>query len=604
MDSASLEVWQYITTQFALKNSEKVLLHTCCGFRTAELEANLETSLLRATQDGIATLIEIKSLEKEGLVSLLHGLKLPWVTELAVSLEQYTGGNPMYVLETLKSLLETGGIERGLPQHFPPPQKIGALIRHRLERLSSGALRLARVAAVAETDFTLALAATILEIKTLELTQPLQELEMAQVLVGERFAHDLIFEATLAGVPNTIKILLHRRIAEYLETVNAAPARIAHHWLDASDFNRAVPAMINAAEVAQRMARDDEAIHLLELAIALPVVAGQRHLAQAMLGGIYVLKNRFEDAEHSLNLLLQVVSDPEAHWLALDHLCYLHIRKGSLETAQRYGENALELATLHGVASRLEETRYKLGVIAHYTGENQRAVELILPTVQLLREQPANVNFLNALGALGQSLRDLGRTNEALLYEDEMLRHAKTLGADREIANHLGNTLYRDFLSGDASEAISNAENYLSDLEQRGSDVDVCSLRSNMAAIYARLERSDEAIRQYTTLTLHANLEYHMSAWANLAVLQTKQLQPEAARLALGRALELAPDNDYPTPRFALIRAVYTLGTPEQRAQVQPYLDTLNFDALPASYRSELEELLETTRVEGFLALE
>jgi tetratricopeptide (TPR) repeat protein len=389
-----------------------------------------------------------------------------------------------------------------------------------------------------------------------------------------------------------IRILVHKSTAAYLEAHHGKPARIAQHWLDASDFDRAVPAMINAAEAAQHMARDDEALDLLERAIALPVVSDQRHIAQAMLGGIYVLKNRFEDAEHSLNSLLEVVSDPEAHWLALDHLCYLHIRKGSLETAQRYGELALELATLHGVASRLQETCYKLGVIAHYTGENQRAVELILPTVEFLREQPANVNFLNALGALGQSLRELGRTNEALFYEDEMVRHAKTMDADHVIANHLGNTLYRDFLRGDASEAISNAENYLSDLERRGSDVDVCSLRSNMAAIYARLERPDDAIGHYTTLTLHANLEYHMSAWANLAVLHTKKLQPEAARLALARALELAPDNDYPTPRFALIRAVYTLGTPEQRAQAQPYLDALNFDALPAIYRTELEELL------------
>jgi DNA-binding SARP family transcriptional activator len=247
MDSASLEVWQYITAQFALKNNEQAVLHTCCGFRTAELEPNLETSLLRATQDGIATLIEIKSLETDGLVSLLHGLKLPGVTELAASLEQYTGGNPMYVLETLKSLLETGGVERGLPQHFPPPRKVGILIQHRLERLSPSALRVAQVAAVAETDFTLELAAKILEIKTLELTQPLQELERAQVLVGERFAHDLIFEATLEGVPTSIQNLVHKRTAAYLETSNGNPARIAQHWLDADEDAQAVPFLKDAA---------------------------------------------------------------------------------------------------------------------------------------------------------------------------------------------------------------------------------------------------------------------------------------------------------------------------------------------------------------------
>ncbi len=581
MDAASVELWQYIITS-------EVSLRFCTAYRRFELEDELESNLL---QTGHA-LIELLPLGAEGLNQLLSHLEIPDMTDLAVSLEQYTGGNPMYVLETLKNLLETGGIGRGLPQHFPPPQKIGALIRHRLERLSSGALRLARVAALAGTDFSLSLATDVLEINALELSEPLSELETAQVLIGERFAHDLIFEATLEGVPKSIQQLVHQKTAAYLETRGGNPARIAQHWFDASDFGRAVPAMINAAEAAQHMAQDDEAIDLLERAIALPVVAAQRHLAQAMLGGIYVLKNRFEDAERSLNALLKVVSDPEAHWLTLDHLCYLHISKGSLETAQRYGEQALELASLHGVASRLQDTRYKLGVIAHHKGDNQRAVAMILPAVELWRKQPSNVNFLNALGALGQSLRGLGRTNEALLYEDEMVRHAKTLGADRVIANHFGNILYRDFLSGDASQAISNAENFLLDLEQRGSDVDVCSLRNNLAAIYAHIGRPDEAIRQYTSVTMNANPEFHLSAWANLSVLHAKQAQPEFARRALARALEIAPNNDYPTPRFNLIRAVYTLGTSEQRAQVQAYLDALNFDALPVRYRTELEELI------------
>lgn len=581
MDAASIELWQYIMTS-------EMALRLCSAYRRGELEKDLEDSLLQTQQ----VLIELLPLQTEGLNQLLSHLEIPDLGNLAVSLEQYTGGNPMYVLETIKNLLETGGVTRGLPEHFPAPQKIGALIRHRLERLSSGALRLAQVAAITETDFTLELAAKILEVGAFDLSVPLSELEKAQVLMGERFAHDLIFEATRESIPAPIQNLVHQKTAAYLEVHDGNPARIAQHWLDASNFDRAVPAMMKAAEAAQDMARDDEAIDLLERAIALSVVAQQRHYAQAQLGGFYVLKNRFEDAERLLNSLLEVVSDPESHWLTLDHLCYLNIRKSSLEKAREYGEQALELATLHGVASHLEDTRYKLGVIAHYMGEDQRAVELILPVIKSWRELPVHVGFLNALGALGQCLRELDRTNEALPYEAEMLRHLTTLGADHLIVNHYSNILYRDFLRGDASQAILNAENILSEFEQRTPKVNMCSLRNNLAAIYSRLERPDDAIRQYTIITLDADLEFHLSAWANLALLHAKKMQLETARHALLCALELAPTVDAPNQRFALIRAVYTLGSPEQCAQVQHYLDAFNFDALPVLYRTELEELI------------
>jgi tetratricopeptide (TPR) repeat protein len=500
----------------------------------------------------------------------------------------------MFMLETLKHLIEKGTLEQDFPEHLPPPGRIGALVRQRLELLSAAALRLVRVAAIAGTDFSLELGAKVLETNWVDLTEPLVELEQAQVMKAEKFSHDLIFEAVQDGIPHGTKILVHSRIAAFLEHQGSNPSRVARHWLEALEYDRAAPVMIVAAEIAQDMGRDEEAIELLERTIALPVAVEHRHRAQALLGGIHVHAQRYDDAQYDLESLLEVVNDPKAHWLTLDHLCYLHLSKGSLERAQHFGLRALELAKLHGVLSQLEDTQYKLGAIAFGVGEYERALELITPVIKSWREQPVGIRYLNALGAFAQSLQHLGRDTQASLYIDEMLRHANAIGADAVIVNHTSNALYDAFVRGDATSAIHDAENLLRNLEQQASGVKVDMLRNNLAAIYTRLERPDDAIRQYRLLTGNESesVEYRCRAWANLAVLYHQQSNPEFSKRALNRALELAPDDDFPSTRFAVIRAAYTLGTSQQRATVQPYMDALNLDALPVSYRNELEELL------------
>ena len=77
------------------------------------------------------------------------------VARLAPALLKHTGGNPMFALETLKDLVLSGSaaaIDRG--GRLPQPVTVGALVERRLAQLSSPALRLARVAALAGPDFT------------------------------------------------------------------------------------------------------------------------------------------------------------------------------------------------------------------------------------------------------------------------------------------------------------------------------------------------------------------------------------------------------------------------------------------------------------------
>ncbi len=584
MDAASFDA--------ALVNTERARrlgIRTIAAYRSGELLPELEAQLEREAARGKLQILELEPLEEVSLATMVQSLHLNVPKNLVGKLQRTTGGNPLYALETIRNLLEQNVLSDLEPASSLTSEQV---IAQRFERRSPEAQRIAQVAAVAGEDFTLELAAFVLGCKPLELQAALLELEQSQIMHGERFGHDVWLEVVKAGIGISVKRFLHRKCAMFLED-HGDPARVAQHWLETFEYDRAVTAIIKAATAAAGMARYAEATQLIEQAISLPASLKHRHRVQALLGGIYVQELRLEEAARVLSGLLEVVSDPEAHWEALNHSSFLHLYKGSLELAYQFAERAFQLAQLHGNALQIREASYKLGVIAFNQGQNERALELIAPVAAAERLEPVSTQFLHTLGALSLCLFHLERNQEAELIEEEMLRHARAIGDDEVILNAVGNALYRDYVSGSHLQGVNRAQAVLADLEHRQSRVDASPLRNNLAGIYTRLAQTDDAICQHQKIIQGAYSRYHCSSYASLAVLYYQKAELELAKTNLTRALELAPTHDFPNARFAVVRAVYTFGTAEQRLLVQPYLTELNFDALPPSHRNELEALLK-----------
>ncbi len=198
--------------------------------------------------------VALQPLDLAQLAGFIESLGLAELANagLAPALLKHTGGNPMFALETLKDLVLSGqALALGPGARLPQPVSVAALVERRLAQLSAEALRLARVAALAGPDFTADLAATVLEAHPLDITEPWRELEAAQVIRDGAFAHDLIFEATLASVPTPIAQLLHQRIAQHLVARGAQPECVAPHWAGAAQWVLAGQAYMAAARRAQ-----------------------------------------------------------------------------------------------------------------------------------------------------------------------------------------------------------------------------------------------------------------------------------------------------------------------------------------------------------------
>jgi tetratricopeptide (TPR) repeat protein len=197
----------------------------------------------------------------------------------------------MFILETLRALL---GRRAGAPLTPEPPQAgmlplpadVGQLIERRLQQLSPAALDLARVAALAGPDFSPELAGKVLERRVVDLVQPWQELEAAQVIRDQAFAHDLVLEATQRSVPQAVARALHRAIGQLLAAAPGTQAaeRCAEHLWLAGDWAAAAAQFEAAAAQAKAASLPAREAALWQRAIEAHERAGQA--AQAHQAGM------------------------------------------------------------------------------------------------------------------------------------------------------------------------------------------------------------------------------------------------------------------------------------------------------------------------------
>uniref|UniRef100_A0A7C3DV55 Bacterial transcriptional activator domain-containing protein n=1 Tax=Meiothermus ruber TaxID=277 RepID=A0A7C3DV55_MEIRU len=418
LDRASLEAMQYQLNKYGRVGGQGQPPFTIEIYRREEIAPEVEQGIfLPLVEAGLAVLLDVEPLQAAEVEALVQSLEVPGLASLSQTLVRYTGGNPFFVLETARSLVESGALQKGVPQKLPASGRVRTLIKARLEGLSPPAQRLIRTAAVAGPDFSPELAASVLEATPWELLEPWAELEAAQMLRGNAFTHDLLYEATLGGIPASIKAYLHRQTAAYLEGVGADPARIAGHWLGGEPA-RAVPFLVQAARRAEEAYRLTEAAQFYEQALE---HAGE---AQAfdLLEALSRVMVRFDTGQRHARLIerMQTMADtPEKQaraWLCESIRQAEHGYGLEAEVAARQGLQAAEQAGLTELRIRLLDS---LAQSLYVQRKTPALVEALEQLRQLHRERGDVLQAAICTSRLGIAYDQLERHREALAYYQE-----------------------------------------------------------------------------------------------------------------------------------------------------------------------------------------
>jgi ABC-type transport system substrate-binding protein/class 3 adenylate cyclase len=224
--------------------------------------------------------IELRPLtesDSHELVGRLAGGELP--EDVQQLLAQRAGGNPLFLAEALRDLIERGSLERSQGGWVASggsvevPALVQAVLQARLDRLDPAAREVVSAAAVAGRRFGTPLMERLVDPSTLPAA--LSELLRLELIVEEqrrpypayRFRHGLVQEAAYAAITDSGRRALHGRVGIALEDLYMGEGLsprllevLARHFTEADDAERAARYLIRAGDAARALYAEDEAV--------------------------------------------------------------------------------------------------------------------------------------------------------------------------------------------------------------------------------------------------------------------------------------------------------------------------------------------------------
>ena len=192
-----------------------------------------------------------------------------------------TEGNPFFIEEALRSLVEARPVQAGAQvseralESIGVPESVADLIQQRLARVSDGAADALTVAAVVGREFDLGVLQALLQTPDDRLIEALEEaidsgliVEAADAVDRFAFSHALGRDAIYGRLSRARRVRLHLAVGDALHARGpsaAGPGEIAHHYFLARDIGAAGKAVRYAVlageEAARTLAYEESAEH-------------------------------------------------------------------------------------------------------------------------------------------------------------------------------------------------------------------------------------------------------------------------------------------------------------------------------------------------------
>jgi class 3 adenylate cyclase/tetratricopeptide (TPR) repeat protein len=493
-----------------------------------------------------------------------------------------TEGNPFFLEESVRALVETGGLvgERGTYRPFQPldslqvPATVQAVLAARIDRLPPEEKRLLQTAAVIGTEVPFALLQAIVELSEEELRRGLGALQGAEFLyetslfpeLEYTFKHALTHEVAYGSLLHERRRALHARIVEAMERLYAdrlpeQVERLAQHAFRGEVWDKAVAYCRQAGTKAFARSALREVVACCEQALA-----ALKHLPESRATQEQAIDLRFDlrnalwglgefgqmlDHLRQAETLAQALDDQPRLGRVSAYMCRYFNDMGDHNAAVASGQHALAVAeTLRDVALQAM-VHHSLGRAYHFLGDHRRAVELLRRNVEslagdLLRERfgltvpPAVLSR----AWLVRCLAELGAFPEGIAHAEEALRIAEVVAHPLSLIHAYLGIGFLSLRTRDFSRAIPVLERGLDLCRVYDSLVRFPETASVLGCAYACAGHVAEALplleqaEQRSAALGTLGGESLRVVYVSEAYLLAGRMQ-EAAQLA-GRALDLA----------------------------------------------------------------
>jgi ABC-type transport system substrate-binding protein/class 3 adenylate cyclase len=224
--------------------------------------------------------IEVRPLPADSSrVLVTHAADGTLPESVAEHLAERSGGNPFFLEEAFRDLIERGALKRrnggwelavGMDE-LAIPAAVQGTLQARLDRIDPQTREVLSIAAVIGRTFGLPLLERL--VPRDELQEALTELQRLDLIVEKRrrpnpeyrFRHGLVQEVAYASLVDTKRRKLHKRVGEALEEIykespEEAYGLLARHFTEAEEPEKAVDYLLKAGDAARAVYADKEAL--------------------------------------------------------------------------------------------------------------------------------------------------------------------------------------------------------------------------------------------------------------------------------------------------------------------------------------------------------
>ncbi len=424
-DPTSLEFLRYLA--FSLSNERLMLV--VAGLKEKRF-LDLITEFERRPNFTPISLPPLDATECEALLASLVGElpKMPTLVEWCMST---TGGNPLFVIETVHSLIDARILQLhgtrwiltddGLAA-YRPPESVTDVVKRRLDKLQAEELAVLQTGAAAAAPFELELLRAVLGYDDKTLFNAVARLRALGLL--KAFSRDAgpayilsskILEATVTErLSVEARRDYHRRVALalellYPEKLDRLVFDLAHHYTQAGIADRAYDTSVKAGARALDLGLTEQALSFYETALALSTQTASPRQRIQLIETVGMLRESTGRYLEAVDIYTQgmsiLVADPDLGrdkpLLArlLRKLGLVHQKRGKNEEALNYFNQAMLMqpdkqspAHIH----ILTDLGWSYTSIQNYDRAEQLLTQAIQLTDKLRNSDPAQHNELTA----------------------------------------------------------------------------------------------------------------------------------------------------------------------------------------------------------------
>lgn len=474
--------------------------------------------------------MEIHLLQKADSRILVHEIlrSLPTIpASIQDLLLENSDGNPYYLEELIKMLIEQGVILTGEQTWLVNPERLAGVkipttlagvLQARLDRLAPAERDLLQCAAVVGRVFWDEALVAMGKTDQTDAPGPLLDALSAKELVFRQefsvfentreyiFKHVILRDVSYELLLKPVRRDYHLRAAGWLilragERVNEFSAAIANHFELAGDSSRAAVWYARAADVARSAYSLQVAVDYYRKALDFlspRARAVERYRLYEGLGDVLRLQARMDEACQAFNMML-ALAEEQGDWTrqanALNGLWAVLSRQASYVEALEVSNRAISLARRADPPdwATLAQAIFQVGIVEFRLDHLSEAERCGLESLAISQQAGAKAQIASSYNLLGITNTLLGLYSFAIFYIKnglEIWREIKHRENEAALLSNLGEC-YR--LSGDPRQALENYQQANKIANDIGDKLNLGGFLVNMCAAYNMLEDYSQA---------------------------------------------------------------------------------------------------------------